>query len=309
MASNTYLPTLTQAQKQTYENNFYKLAIQRTSMLASSGAVMYVSPEGKTHNMSRMGNLELTEVNGRNPLKQFSEYNVDNRQFSMKRFTKTVRIDSKDDIAELIKDPTSDIYTILLEAGKRTEDRQIILGAIGSVLVGASNATPTSISAATDGVLTISATGGIDYADITKITQNFVNNGVPYDMFRGASLCITGKENSELMAISQFINNDYINGNIVEQGVARRAGLYGIQLFAGSENGGITVDNPILPEASTTRSCVVLAPNAVSVKYKLNKIDIQPAAECVDSYDITIDMWMGVMRNEGALVQILTTTM
>ena len=309
MPSNTYLPTLSQAQKQTFENNFYKLKIQQTSQLTGSGAVMFVSPEGKTHHVSRMGNLELTKVNTRNPLKQFSEYNVDNRQFSKSRFTKTVRLDSKDDINELIKDPTSDIYSILLAASKRTEDREIILGATGAVLVGAPNAAPTSISAATDGVLTISATGGVAYSTIQKVTQNFINNGVPVDMFRGSQICLTGKENSDLMAVTQFINNDYIKGDIVNQGISNRAGMYGVQVFAGSEQGGITVPNPILVEGVSTRSCVVMAPNAVAVSYKLNSLRIDQAAECVDSYDITIDMWMGVMRLEGALVQIITTTM
>lgn len=309
MPSNTYSPSLEQGANITLEKNFFKLKIQEKSQLVSSGAIMFVSPEGKTHNIARMGNLELTKVNTRNPLKQFSEYNIDNRQFTKSRFTKTIRIDSKADINELIKDPTSDLYTRLMEASNRTQDREIILGATGSVLVGAPDAAPTSISAATDGVLTISATGGVAYSTIQKVTQNFINNGVPVDMFRGSQICLTGKENSDLMAVTQFINNDYIKGDIVNQGIANRAGMYGVQVFAGSEQGGITVPNPILVEGVSTRSCVVMAPNAVAVSYKLNALKIEPAAECVDSFDITIDMWMGVMRLEGALVQIITTTM
>jgi hypothetical protein len=285
------------------------LSQQEKSRLMGSPACVYFPSMGKTHNLSRMGGTELTQVTGRNPLKQYADYNIDNRHYTMNRFTKTFQIDSKDDINDLVADPTSDLYKILMMASQRTIDRQIVLGASGAVNTGDPGATPTSVSASSDGVRTITATGGVDYSDIKSITQTFINNDIPMERFLNSTLCLTGKENSELMDISQFTNNDFIGARPVEEGVMRKVGKYNIVYFAGSENGGITVPNPILPEATTTRTCVILAPDSVALSYKLNSLRAEQANDRVDSQDITIDMWIGVMRIEGPLVQLMTTTL
>ena len=308
MASDTYSPSIDQGAKLTFESSFIKLAQQQQSKLQGTSAIVYVPSMGKTHNMGRMGRVELTKVGTRNPKKVYMDYNIDNRNFSKSRYTGTFQIDKKQDINELLADPTSDLLQSLVMAKGRTEDREVIAGAIGPVLVGAPDTAQTSLSATNDGVITTTATGGLDYSDIITVTENFLANDVPMEDFTGSLLCIAPKENSELMAITQFINNDYISGEIVNEGYAKRAGMYGVQIFAGSQNGGITVPQPILPEGASTRSCVVLAPNSVAVSYELNKLDVTPSPDRVNSLDITIDMWIGVMRIEGARVQILTTT-
>ena len=284
------------------------LAQQEESMYAGAGACYYVPSEGYAHNIARMGRAELTEVATRNPKLAIEDYNLDNRQFTKKRFTKTFRIDEKDDINELIADPTSDLLTTLVRASKRTTDRQVAIAAVGVVLTGAPNEALTSTSASDDGVITIDALAGIGYDTIQTITENFINNDVPMNDFKGTSLSITGFENTEVMGITQFINNDYISGEVVNEGYAKRAGMYQIILFAGSRNGGITVPNPILPEATTTRKCIVLAPNSIAIMIELNKLDVTDAPGIVASKDVTIDMWIGTMRTEGVKVQIVQTT-
>lgn len=308
MPSNVITPDLSEVQKQTFENTFYMLSQQKENPFMSSEALVYVSNMGKAHNLGRIGRTELVEVNVRNPLKQYADFDVDNRQFSMKRFTKTFQIDAKDDINDLISDPTSYLMKNLEYASRRAVTRQVILGASGAVLTGAPNSSLTSVSAATDGVLTITATGGLDYSDIQSITQNFINNDIDISELQGSLLCVTGKENTELMGISQFINNDFISTQIVNEGIAKRAGMYKVALFAGSDS-AITVPNPMLTEGVSTRTCLVLAPRSVAISYKLNSLRIERAADRVDSNDATIDLWIGTMRIEGPKVQLLTTTM
>ena len=307
MASNVITPDLSEAQKQTFENTFYALSQQKTNPFLSSDALVYVSNVGKAHNLGRIGRTELVEVNTRNPLKQYADFDVDNRQFSMKRFTKTFQIDAKDDVNELIADPTSYLMKNLDYAANRTVCRQVIIGAVGAVLTGAPNAALTSVSASDDGVISITATGGMNYSHIQKITQNYINNDIDLIDFRGSLLCVTGKENGELMGISQFTNNDFISTQVVNEGVANRAGMYKVALFAGTD-ASISVANPILVEGVSTRSCVVLAPRSIAISYKLNSMRIERAADRVDSNDATIDLWIGTMRIEGPKVQILTTT-
>ena len=309
MSSLTISPSIDQAALQNFMDSFHELAQQTKSRLVATRAIKFMPSKGKTTNMARIGRVELVEVNTRNPDKQYGDYNLDNRQFSKRRFTKTITIDSKHDINELIKDPTSDILKQLNNAKERVIDRIAIAAATGAVLTGAPDAAPTSISAATDGVVTIVATSGFVYSIVKSITQAFINNDVPYDIFSGATICVTGKENSDLMGEVEFINNDYISSRPVEAGVMEKAGAYHVQLFAGSENGGITVTNPILAEGASTRSCVVLAPESIAMSMELADLSVTKSATKVNSWDITIDFWINAMRTEGVLVQIVTTTL
>lgn len=309
MTSFTYSPSIDQAAALNFQDSFYALTQQTKSKLVAAGVAKFLTEEGKTNNMARIGRVELVEVATRNPDKQYGDYNLDNRQFTKRRFTKTVQIDALYDINELLKDPTSDILTQLNNAKERVTDRIIVAAAVGSVLVGAPDAAPSSISASTDGVLTVTATSGFTYATVQSITQNFINNELDYSDFQGSVICVTGKENTDLMSEVEFINNDYISGTPVDDGVMKKAGCYAMVMFAGSVNGGVQVANPILPEGVSTRQCVVMAPMAVALAMKLASLGVEKSATKVNSYDITIDFWINAMRTEGVKVQIVTTTL
>src|SRR5688572_12638723 len=108
MSSLTISPSIDQGALQNFMDSFHELAQQTKSRLVATRAIKFMPSKGKTNNMARIGRVELTEVNSRNPDKQYGDYNIDNRQFSKRRFTKTITIDAKHDINELIKDPTSD---------------------------------------------------------------------------------------------------------------------------------------------------------------------------------------------------------
>jgi len=301
-------PSLDQGALLSFKDSFYQLAQQTKSRVGSSSAVTFLPSKGKTQNLARIGKVELTEVSTRNPNKQYGDYNLDNRQLTKRRFTKTIQIDNLYDINELIADPTSDILAQLLAAKERVIDRVLLSSASGAVLTGAPDASPTSTSASDDGVITITATGGMDYDDIKDITQNFINNDIPVEEFRGSLICLTGKENTDLMSISQFINNDYIAAKPVDESVMSKMGVYSTVFFAGSVSGGITVTNPILTEGVTNRTCVVLAPNSLAVSMEIGDVRVEPSATKVNSTDITVDFWINSMRTEGEKVQLLTTT-
>lgn len=308
MPSTTYSPSIDQGAKQQFQDNFLELAQQKKSRLENSGVVTFLPSSGKTNNLGRIGRLELEEVNVRNPNKSYGDYALDNRQLTKRRFTRTITIDKKYDINELIKDPTSDILKQLVNAKNRVIDRVIAASAIGNVLIGAPDATPSSVTAANDGVVTISATSGVTYAVIQQVTQKFINNDLDYSEFMGSVLCITGKENTDLMQEPEFINNDYISAQVVDAGKMDKAGLYKTILFAGSENGGITVSSPVLVEGVSTRSCLVLAPQSIALSMEIGDMSVEKNPNKVNSMDLTIDLWINAMRVEGVKVIILTTT-
>jgi hypothetical protein len=305
MTSNTYQPSIDQGALLTFKEAFYKLAQQTTSKLGSTSAVTYRDPKGKTFMTGRMGRIELTEVAGRNPDKNYIDYAIDNRQYTKRRFTSTLTIDAKHDINELLNDPTSDLVAQLVAAKERQIDRVISAAATGAVLVGKPDGTPSSISAATDGVITVDATAGLTYEKMLEVTQNYINNEVEE---MGAIVAVTGKEWTDLMGEDQFINNDYVNKGAVENGI-RKAGMYDLIRFAGSVTGGAQVANPYLPEATTTRKCIVLAPQSIEVAMEIGDLSVTDNPNKVNSKDITIDLWLNAMRLEGAKVQVISTTM
>jgi hypothetical protein len=96
---------------------------------------------------------------------------------------------------------------------------------------------------------------------------------------------------------------------VVGAGKVTKAGLYEVKLFAGSENGGITVSSPVLPEGVSTRSCLVLAPESVAVSMEIGDLSVEKNYNKVNSMDITIDLWINAMRTEGARVILVTTTL
>ena len=302
--SNTIGP----AMLQTFERSFHVAAQQKQTLLSGSGVVKYLTPDGKTNNYASMEAFELTEVLGQNPNKSYGDYTTSNRQMSKRRFTKTIYIDDKDDVNELIADPTSYLVQGLVYAKNRVIDRIIASAAAGAVLIGAPNATPTSTSAASDGVKTVDATSGLDYSSIQTITQNFINNELTIDEIRGSVWAISGQENTALMGQEKFINNDYMNGSTVNAGIVSNAGIYKTALFAGSVTGGATITNPVLGEVGTTRTCLVLAPQSILVSMKLNDLRVEKSYTKVGSNEVTIDLWINAMRSEGKRVQLLTTT-
>jgi len=308
MTSLTISPSIDQAALEVFQDSFHELAQQTNSRLVKSNALVFLSSKGKTNHYGRIGRIELVEVTTRNPDKQIGDYSLDNRQFSKRRFTKTIQIDAKHDMNELLKDPTSDILKQLHNAKERVTDRIGIAAAIGDVLTGAADTAPTTTSAATDGVITVDASAGLTYEKVQEITENFINNELELSDFRGSVICLSGKENTALMGELEFISSDYINGRPVADGVVSDAGTYRVELFAGSKSGGITVNNPIIPEGATLRSCVVLAPESVAMSMELAALGVEKSAVKVNSWDITIDYWINAMRTEGARVQLLSTT-
>ena len=308
MSSNIISPSIDQGALEMFQDNFHEMAQQSKSKLVGAGIFKFLPSKGKTHHYARIGRLNLVEVEGRNPNKQYGDYALDNRQFSKRRFTRTITVDAKHDMNELLKDPTSNIISELDKAKERVVDRIGLSAAVGSVLTGAPDAAPTTTTAAQDGVITVDASAGVTYAKVLEVTENYINNDLDESDFEGACWAITGTEHTDLMNEDKFINNDYMNDKPVAAGQMNRAGLYRLKKFAGSKTGGITVTNPIVPEGATLRSCAVMAPESVVMSMELNKMGVEKSATKVNSYDITIDFWINAMRTEGARVQIVSTT-
>lgn len=297
-----------QAELLVFEKNFIRVAQQTDSKLLATPAVHHIDIKGIS-NMSTIGSVELTEVtnSGSNPDKQYVEMSATNRKSVQRRFTKTFLFDDYDKCVNLITDPTSDLFLNLKEAKNRMADKCIADAAIAPVIIGKPSEAGTSVSAENDGVVTIAGTTAFNYATVISpaITQ-FENNYI--DCANGVTLAISANEEESLRNDDKYMNALYSSQNTVDRGKITNASGFNVVTFAGSKNGGTTIANPILKEASGTRTNLLLAPNAIAFAIEIGRLDCVKSATKVNSWEVTIDMWVKGVRREGKRVIALTST-
>ncbi len=299
---------LDQAKLLLFEKNFYRVATQKDTKLLNTPAIKHMDIKGIT-NMSRMKGNDLIEVTseGRNPDKKYADIDNDNRRSVARRFTRTYLVDSYDKAVQLITDPTSDLFENLKDAKNRMTDKCICDSAIASVTIGAPDVAGTVKTAAEDGVETIDGTSKFDYATvISPAITTFTNNYI--DCSAGVTLALSGVENQCLRDDDKYMNAFYSSQHTVDTGKITNASGFNVVTFAGSVNGGKTINNPVLPENTGTRSNLLLAPNAIAFAVEIGKLACEPSPTKVNSWEITIDMWVKAVRTEGTRVIILKST-
>ena len=302
-------PNLDHASLLLFEKNFERLASNKDTLLLNCPAIKHMDIKGIS-NISRIEGNELVDVtsNGRNPEKQYLTIKNDNRKSVARRFTGTYLVDSYDRAVKLITDPTSDLFTNLKEAKNRLTDKCIIDAAVGSVTVGAPDSAGTTLTAAQDGVQTIAGTTNFNYSTvispaITKFKNNYIDTN-------GVTLAISATEEQKLRDDDKYMNALYSNQNTVDRGTITNASGFHVVTFAGNVQGGETVDLPILPESSANvRSNVLMAPKSIAFAVEIGRLDCVRSANHVNSWEVTIDMWVKAVRLQGSKIIILTSTM
>ena len=302
-------PNLDDATLLLFEKNFERLAANKDTKLLNCPAIKHMDIKGIS-NISRIEGNDLVNVTalGRNPEKQYLTIRNDNRKSKAERYTGTYLVDSLDKVVNLIADPTSELYQNLKEAKNRLTDKCIIDAALGPVTVGAPDSAGTTLTAAQDGVVTISGTSAFNYTTVISpaITQ-FKNN---YIETEGVTLAISATEEEALRNDSNYMNALYSNQNTVDRGTITNASGFNVVTFAGNKQGGTAVDLPILPEStSNIRSNVLMAPKSIAFAVEIGRLDVERSAQHVNSYEITIDMWVKAVRLQGSKIIRITSTM
>jgi len=303
----TVNPAIEQSYLQTFQKNFEKTVQQTESKLLNTSAIKFMGIQGLS-NVSRFGKTELAEVTGqRNPEKQYTQMSNDNRKSKARRFTRTYLFDKYDAAVNMICDPTSSMFEELKNAKNRQTDRVIVDAATGDIVIGAPNEAGTVVSAADDGVITIAGTSNFNYATVVApAIRNFINNDI--DEQSKVTFALTGSEHESLMNDDKFINSDYSGQRVIDNGGLKKASIFDIVKFAGTDNGVITVNNPVLPEVSGVRKNIIMAPQAVGFAIEVGYLGIDKSAKHVNSWEVTIDVWFKALRLDGKLIQVVTST-
>ena len=302
-------PNLDHATLLLFEKNFERLASAKDTKLLNCPAIKHMDVKGIS-NISRIEGNELVDVTseGRNPAKKYLTIRNDNRKSVAKRFTGTYLVDSYDRAVKLITDPMGDLFTNLKEAKNRLTDRCIIDAAVGSVTVGAPDGQGTVLTAAQDGVKTIAGTTAFNYSTvISPAITTFKNQYVETE---GVTLAISASEEQDLRDDDKYMNALYSSNHTVDRGTITNASGFNVVTFAGNTQGGTTVDLPILPESTANiRSNVLMAPKSIAYAVEIGRLDCERSATHVNSWEVTIDMWVKAVRLQGSKIIILTSTM
>lgn len=186
-------------------------------------------------------------------------------------------------------------------------DRCLCDAATAPVIIGGPNDTPATVSAADDGVITIAGTTAFSYEKvISPAITTFKNNYI--DCSAGTTLAISANEEEDLRNDDKYMNALYSNANTVDKGTITNASGFNVVTFAGTQNGVLEIEAPILKEEENVRTNLLLAPNAIAFAVELGRLDVCRAATKVNSWEVTIDAWVKGVRRQGQRVIALTST-
>lgn len=246
-----------------------------------------------------LGDVEATEVKGRIQPVVFQDIEHLRRKISRRRFAITLPIDASD-IRGALLDPKG-LYAKAIVAGlERRFDRLVVEAMFADVWTGRDF--ETKLTAAQDGVKTVTATSGLTYDKLLEIQENWIDSDVGTDMPVKKVLGITGEEHTALMKETKLVSGDYSRQFVVDQGEITKAVGMDIVKFAADAR------NPIIPVASSVRSCFATTTEGIAVGVSVVKLDIKERSDYYETTQVQAILEMGAVRTEGVQVQKVTTT-
>lgn len=256
--------------------------------------------KGKEYAYDGVGSVEAQELNGRFNEVNFSELQITRRKIGRRRFSLTLPID-EDDVSKVLLDQEREYNRACAMAMARVHDRIGIEAALASVSTGENM--DTTVTFASDGGQTVTATAGLTYEKLLEIVQNFIDEDVGNDMIEDFIFCIAGDEHTALMKETELISGDFDRDFNVEKGSIVNA--VGMRLIKFAAN----ATNPVLTVSGGVRSCVAMSTRALCYAMpKQFEIKVQERTDLVQTNQVQVNWTLGAVRTEGVLVQKVTTT-
>ena len=248
-----------------------------------------------------LDDLEAIEITGRHQKTQGQDIVHGRRRLRMREFRCTIYLDNKDEVGVLI-DPERNYSAAVAKAMYRQFDRLVVEAALATVHTG--REMTNSITASSDGVLTVDASSGLTYAKLLEIHENFMDAEIGTELDEDMCLLISGEEHTDLMSENQLTSGDFTRQFATEKGKIVNAAGLDLVHFGGK------VTNPILSvDGSNKRSCIAMAENAIKVGLAKDAevyLDIRP--DLNRAKQVQAVLMMGSVRKEGARIQETETT-
>lgn len=274
----------------------HELAQQKISKLRPYTILKQM--QGDVFAYDGLGRVEAREVTGRNVPATFDDITHTRRKIARRRFMVNLPIDQSD-VRGALMNPDSEYASACVAAMQRQYDRVVYQAAFADVYTGRDF--ETTVTAATDGVITVDATAGLTYEKVLEILQNFAD--VDVDEGEKKFMTITGDEHTSLMGEVELTSNDYSRMFDMEGGKIKSALGLDLIMF------GASVPSPIIPVVSSQRQLLAATSRGICVGIsKEMSVKIQERTDLVETDQVQILLEMGAVRTEGVLVQKVTVT-
>jgi len=276
----------------------HKVAQQKTSRLKPHAQIKQMS--GDVFAYDGLGRVEAREVSGRNVAATFDDIQHNRRKIIRKRYVVNLPVDASD-VRGALLNPESNYADAIANAAVRQYDRTIYDAAFASVLTGRDF--ETTVTAATDGVTTVDATGGLTYEKLLEIGENFMNEDVGVESDESIYLTITGAEHTALMKEVELTSSDYNRQYNVEKGKMTEAAGIKLIPFAAS------VPSPIIPVAGGERKLLAASSRGLCLGISKDmSIKVQERNDLIETTQVQVVFEIGAVRTEGVLVQQVDVT-
>ena len=276
----------------------HKVAQQKTSRLKPHAQIKQMS--GDVFAYDGLGRVEAREVSGRNVAATFDDIQHNRRKMIRKRYVVNLPVDASD-VRGALLNPESNYADAIANAAVRQYDRTIYDAAFASVLTGRDF--ETTVTAATDGVTTVDATGGLTYEKLLEIGENFMNEDVGVESDESIYLTITGAEHTALMKEVELTSSDYNRQYNVEKGKMTEAAGIKLIPFAAS------VPSPIIPVAGGERKLLAASSRGLCLGISKDmSIKVQERNDLIETTQVQVVFEIGAVRTEGVLVQQVDVT-
>lgn len=264
------------------------------------GATQMKLMSGEVFAYDGLGTAEMSELSGRiNPV-AFADIDHKRRKITRRRFVLTLPVDAADARSVLIS-PKSEYAGAVARAAGRVYDRVVLEAAFANVYTGREFGT--TVSFATDGGQTVTATGGVTYEKLLELGQNFIDREVGTENGERLLLCISGDEHTALMKELELTSGDYTRQSVVDGGKIGKAAGFELIIFGGA------VSNPLLSVSGGVRSNVAMSARGICVGMsKELGVTIKDRDDLVETSQVQAILDMGAVRTEGVLVQKMTST-
>lgn len=264
------------------------------------GSVQIKPMSGDVFAYDGLGSVEASEVVGRHQPVVFADIDHKRRKISRRRFTVTLPIDASD-VRGALLNPQGDYAMACVRAMERVFDRIVVEALFATVYTGREFGT--SVTFASDGGLTVTATAGLTYEKLLEIKQNYIDNEVGNDVPETIVMGISGDEHTALMKESELVNGDFSRQFVIDKGEIVTACGINLIRFAGA------TARPILDVTAGVRSCFAMSTRGICVGMsKEMGVKVEPRPDLIETTQVQITFELGAVRTEGILVQKVTTT-
>lgn len=265
------------------------------------GRLQVIPMSGDDFAYDGTGIVQARTVNERNPRIDPSNPEFTRRKMSRDRIVVELIVDNRD-VRGMFEDPNSKLVRDCVMAINRKADKIGLDALFSSVYTGRNFGT--TVTFAGGGGQTVDATGGLTYAKLLEILENFRSRDIGIDMPESILFVISEQEETSLFNITQLTSGDFTRQYVVDKG--KVVSVLGMDIIPY----GSAADVPPLSVASSVRDCAALSTEGMvygmSKQFSVKVIPDYPGY--VESTYIQVLGELGAVRTDEYRVQKVQTT-